>query len=98
MQSRRTFLIAAAPAAALAVSTASAHSSASAEERARRAWQQFSAAMRELTTEADGWVIVGAGERRGSGAWLNLSRIDYEHDSNPCLPSLVVERHRKIKL
>ncbi|WP_457797439.1 hypothetical protein [Methylocystis sp. S23] len=63
---RRGFLrtLITAPAAALATHRLILPGETSPKERARRAWAEFSAAMREMTAGDDGWVILGAGERK----------------------------------
>lgn len=55
---------------------------ASPRERARYAWAAFSSAMRDLTADAHGWVITGAGERKPyrnleGGAFLNVQVLHY---------------------
>lgn len=73
------------------------------EDRARRAWAEFSAAMREITAGEHGWLIVGAGERKPfrhtqGGAFLNLRAIRYEVGSEPHIPAMIVEHHRELIL
>jgi len=71
-------------------------------ERARYAWEAFSGAMRELTADAHGWRILGAGEVRGHGyvaanSYLKLAAVHYETGVEHS-PSLIVERHEEIAL
>ncbi len=92
---RRTFLRGVAPAAALAVAAAPVSAAVSPEEQARHAWQEFSAAMRALTVDADGWTIT-ASENRQRGNRMELRRVEMCVD--PLFPNLRVENHRKIEL
>jgi hypothetical protein len=103
---RRGFLrtLITAPAAALATHRLILPGEISPEERARRAWAEFSAAMREMTAGDDGWVILGAGERKpfrhleGHGPAISLRAVQYVEGAEPLAPKLIVERHREISL
>lgn len=73
-------------------------------QRARYAWEAFSAAMREMTADADGWCIIGAAERITPlpgpwpqvGQFLRLATIHYVYEprKDPARP-FVYERHRE---
>ena len=102
---RRGFLrsLVMAPVAALATHRLILPGEASPEERARRAWREFSDAMSEITAQDYGWKIL-AGERkpfrdlRNDGAWMNLRAIVYVPAGEPLYPSHIVERHRELAL
>ncbi len=71
-------------------------------QRARYAWEAFSGAMRELTADAHGWRVLGAGDVRGHGyiepyTYLNLAAVHYATGTERC-SSLIVERHREFDL
>jgi hypothetical protein len=73
------------------------------EERARKAWADFSAAMREMTTYADGWRVVGAGEvkpfrDRAGESWLNVQTTHFVADFDPRTPRAVFETFRRFPL
>jgi len=72
-------------------------------QRARYAWEAFSAAMRDLTVSDDGWRITGAGDVRGCGYvepyfFLRTVAVRYERDTEPRCPGLIVERNEEIAL
>ena len=75
-------------------------------QRARYAWEAFSGAMREITANAHGWRILGAGEARGFGyvqphAYCHVAEIIYEPDRNPIRSDdrkLIIETHRDLYL
>ncbi len=72
------------------------------QERARRAWREFSAAMNEITAEDHGWVLMG-GEKKpfrhlDEGNFINPRAIRYEPGAQPRAPRLIIERHREIIL
>lgn len=73
-------------------------------QRARYAWEAFAAAMRDLTTDADGWTILGAAERyrdipqQRAGSFLRTASIHYAYGAEPRCPSLVFDTHREIEL
>ena len=72
-------------------------------ERARYAWEAFSAAMREITADADGWLVMGAGERKPfghlpGGSFLTLKSVHYRPGNEPQAPLLIVEKWRDIDL
>ncbi len=60
-------------------------------QRARYAWEAFSAAMGDLTADADGWRILGGGEMTtplpgaypGTGRWLRLAAVHYVDERKP---------------
>ena len=104
---RRGFLrsLIMAPAAALATHKLILPGETTPEERARRAWADFCAAMREISADADGWKIIAAGEFRASEhmpasakPWLDLRTVHFENAKDPRCPELIVERHREIIL
>ncbi|QKD03495.1 hypothetical protein [Mesorhizobium loti] len=74
-------------------------------ERARYHFDQFAAAMDELTTGYDGWKIGGAGHSRefaaagcrtiGDYSWLSARLVQYETGTEPRCPALIVERHHE---
>lgn len=94
---RRTFLRGAAPAAAFAVAAAPASAAVTPEERARRAWAEFSDAMRDLVADGEGWMIV-AGDRTASpdGAYMTLTRT--HRFADPQYPSVTLEGLETINL
>lgn len=78
-------------------------------ERARYAWEAFSAAMREITAGSHGWVVIGAAERKPhpgvcgghsvpGGSFLRVGSVHYTTGEDPRCPRLIVERHREIDL
>lgn len=81
-------------------------------ERARRAWAEFSAALDELTADAHGWMVMGAGHRRArpgvlasDSRWLNVVRIELEPSTEPLHQALatgavdgLVEQHHRVRL
>ncbi len=72
-------------------------------ERARYAWEAFSGAMDELTVNAHGWRITGAGNTRGCGyvepySFLRTVAVHYVRDTEPRCPGLIVERNEEIAL
>ena len=73
-------------------------------QRARMAWQAFSAAMRDITSDADGWAVLGAAERYRAipqipaDSFLRVAFLHYEWGTEPRCPSLVVERRCEIEL
>ena len=100
---RRGFLrgLILAPAAAVATHRLILPNEATPAERARRAWADFSAAMREMTAENHGWIVAGAGERKAfrdlpASAWLDARAIEYVADTEPRAPRLIVERFHQI--
>jgi len=102
---RRGFLrsLVMAPVAALATHRLILPGEVSQEDRARRAWAEFSAAMTAITANESGWMVIG-GERRpfqdlrNQGPFLNLRAIFYETDGDPRARSSLVERHRELLL
>lgn len=71
-------------------------------ERARYAWEAFSAAMRELTTDAHGWRVQG-GETVpfgyvAGGSYLRTQRVDYLPDTEPRCPRLIVEQGHDLNI
>lgn len=104
---RRTLLggIASVPALAGATAALAVEQSTTAEsplDRARRHWAAFSAAMDELSSDAHGWCLIGAGNRKPyehllGGKWSHARLIEYEHDDSLCAGH-VVERHREVTL
>ncbi|MEK4033710.1 hypothetical protein WOC76_15505 [Methylocystis sp. IM3] len=102
---RRGFLrsLVMAPAAALATHRLILPNKDSPEDRARRAWADFSAAMREMTADAKGWRISGAGEvkpfrDRPAMAWLNVHTTHYIADLDPRTPRGIIETWRRFPL
>ncbi|WP_237479249.1 hypothetical protein [Lichenibacterium dinghuense] len=73
-------------------------------QRARYVWEAFSAAMRDLTADAHGWRIRGAGEAHAFRtlapvSFLNVASIHYEVGLPGLRPAdLIVERHRDLDL
>ena len=74
-------------------------------ERARYAWEAFSGAMRELTSGADGWCVLGAAERvtplpyLPAEAFMRVGAIHYVREHNPRMRhQMVYERHEEIAL
>ncbi|RVD31406.1 hypothetical protein [Mesorhizobium sp. M4B.F.Ca.ET.017.02.2.1] len=78
----------------------------SAFARARYHYDQFAAAMDELTVGYHGWLIRGAGHRRefsapgcrtlDEGAWFSPAVVEYQTGTEPRCPSLVIEWHHEI--
>ncbi len=76
-------------------------------QRARYAWEAFSAAMRDLTADADGWCILGAAERTTplpgpwpqTGSFLRVGAINYVYEprQDPARP-FIYEKHREVEL
>ena len=77
-------------------------------QRARYAWEAFLAAMRgDLTTDADGWCILGAAERTtplprpwpNTGSFLRVGAIHYAYEArtDPARP-FIYEKHRDLDL
>ena len=71
-------------------------------QRARYAWEAFSAAMGDLTTHAHGWRVLGAGDVRPEGRYpgstfLRVVEVHLEH-LDPSGMDLIVDRHREIDL
>ncbi len=76
-------------------------------QRARYAWEGFSAAMRDLTSDADGWCILGAAERTTPlpgpwpqpGPFLRVAAIHYVYEprNDPARP-FIYEKHREVEL
>ena len=76
-------------------------------QRARYAWEAFSAAMRDLAPGADGWCILGAADRwtplpgpwPNTGSFLRVGSIHYVYEprKDPARP-FVYEKHREIDL
>jgi hypothetical protein len=103
---RRGFLrsLVMAPAAALATHRLILPNEDPPEDRARRAWADFSAAMREMTVDADGWRIVGAGEYKPfrhmpAEAWLNIQTKHFIADLDPRTPpGAIIETWRRFPL
>jgi hypothetical protein len=102
---RRGFLrsLILAPAAALATHRLILPGETTPEERARRAWSEFSAAMREISVGADGWKILGAGDVKPlhelqAASWLSLALVHYENANDPRCPKLIIERHTELTL
>ena len=74
-------------------------------QRALYAWEAFSGAMRELTADAHGWRILGAGDVRGRSyiepySYLRVAAVHYETGAERRISpaSLIVERHREFDL
>ena len=75
-------------------------------QRARYAWEAFSAAMLDLTAGADEWRITGAGAMRmpcgrDPVTYCHLAEVSFDVNREPASsrrPGLVVERHREIQL
>ena len=75
-------------------------------QRARYAWEAFSAAMLDLTAGADGWRVNGAGAMRmpfdrDAVTYCHLAEVSFDVSREPATsrrPGLVVERHREIHL
>lgn len=70
---------------------------ADATDRARRAWLEFSQAMRELVANGEGWMIV-AGDRTATpgGAYMTLTRV--HRFADPRHPRLATEEMETIAL
>jgi hypothetical protein len=76
-------------------------------ERLHYAWEAFSSAARDLTAGADGWCILGGGERctplqapyPQPSRFLRLGALHYAYEprKDPARP-FVYERHREIDL
>ena len=74
-------------------------------QRARAAWLAFAAAMDELASPGDGWMLQGAGARRAAHgrpaeAWVSASRLAYEWEAFPApgFASTLVERREPLDL
>ena len=76
-------------------------------QRARYAWEAFSAAMREITADADGWCVIGAAERwtplpsahPNTGGFLRVAGVHYVDERRPgASHPFMVERHAEIEL
>ena len=79
-------------------------------QRARYAWEAFSAAMRDVTADADGWCILGAAERwtplpgphPNTGSFLRVASVHYVDEPYGWGPNasrlIQVERHREFSL
>lgn len=70
---------------------------AAATNRARRAWLEFSDAMRELVADGEGWMIV-AGDRTATpdGAYMTLTRL--HRIADPERPGLVTDEMETVSL
>ncbi|RWB05448.1 MAG: hypothetical protein EOQ39_22530 [Mesorhizobium sp.] len=73
--------------------------------RARYHYDQFAAAMDELTTGYHGWLIAGGHRREFSApdcrtiedaSWLGPKLVEYEAGTDPRCPSRVVEWNHEI--
>jgi len=68
-------------------------------QRACYAWAAFSLAMRELTSEADGWLIVDAGERyrtipnRPAESFMRVAAIRQAEHRHPQVPHPFYSEH-----
>ena len=74
-------------------------------DRARYAWEAFSCAMREATSGADGWCILGAAERFRAlphvpaASFLRVASLHYVEEHHPRMRGpIIVERHRELEL
>ncbi len=76
-------------------------------QRARYAWEAFSAAMRDVAAGADGWCILGAADRwtplpgphPQTGSFLRLAEVYYVDERRPgASRPFMVERHAEVEL
>ena len=76
-------------------------------QRARYAWTAFSAAMRDVAADADGWCILCASDRWTSlpgphpqtGPFLRVATVHYVDETEPWMSRpFLVERHREVSL
>lgn len=76
-------------------------------QRARYAWEAFSAAMRDVTAGADGWIILGGAERwtplpgpwPNTGNFVRVAAVNLVDERRPGAERpFMVERHREVEL
>ena len=76
-------------------------------QRARYAWEAFSAAMRDVAAGGDGWCMVGAGDRwtplpgpySQTGSFVRVVELHYVDERRPgASRPFMVERHREVEL
>ena len=73
------------------------------QQRARYAWEAFSAAMREVTAGADGWHVQGGQRLRSVGpvaehAWIDARAINTVALTEPGYRNGYEDRHASLNL